>query len=214
MLSQAPFLGHSTARDSFPQEPAGKMQAHGRGWPPRHPCLSFVWGDIGGGLGQPCPPCSPGEQGDKSPCLPRWPRNGAPSCVGPVTTCPSLPVVWGLPRPAAAPTCRQWAPVPPGKVDSTSTCCGPGELCHWLAPSPATPQAPTARASSWQTGQRAGGASVPLLPLIFGGGVRAAQSRGAQQMEGSRWEEEGHQETQRKGETDRQRQGDRGRERG
>ena len=53
----------------------------------------------------------------------------------------------------------------------------------------------------------------PLLLPIFGGGARAAQSIGSQQMEGIRWEEEGHQETHIKGETDRGRETDRERQR-
>lgn len=157
-------------RLSFPQEPAGKMQARGRGWPPHHP-LSFVSGDTGGDLGQPCPLCSPGQQGDKSPCLPHWPRNGcAEHSVGPVTTCPSLPVVWGLswPQPRHAGSglwcpLERWTPPLLAVSQGHVTAQGPrGAASSSAGPRPSLAgkghQVPRARASRWQTGQRKGGA--------------------------------------------------------
>lgn len=151
-------------RLSFPQEPAGKMQAHGRGWPPHHPRLSFIWGDIGGGLGRPCPLCSPGEQGDKSPCLHRWPRNGCTEQCGPCHHL-SFPAHGLGPPLAAAPMCRQWTLVPPGKVDSTSTCCVPGPcdssgaqgscvLIGWPTPQPCRQGPPGAHGQSFQVADR------------------------------------------------------------
>ena len=109
----SPSWATAPPEPQFPREPAGKVRARGKGQgPPRCP-LAFGSGEAQRVVwAHPASSAHLNSRVTRVPALPRWSEEWLhPAPCGPLS-----PSACGLGPPrAAAPTCRQWTVVPPGR---------------------------------------------------------------------------------------------------